>query len=54
MYLREVSIRTREGWRGYIAFDTAPESWMAQQTQYDLWKAWQNRSELNVKRLKAA
>ncbi len=37
-----------------IAFDTTPESWLTQQTQYDLWKAWQKRSELKVERLKAA
>jgi len=37
-----------------MAFDTTPESWMAQQTQYDLWKVWQKRSELKVVRLKAA
>lgn len=37
-----------------IAFDTTPESWMAHQTQYDLWKAWQKRNELKVERLKAA
>lgn len=37
-----------------MAFDTTPESWMAQQTQYDLWKVWQKRSELKVERLKAA
>lgn len=37
-----------------IAFDTTPESWMVQQAQYDLWKAWQKRSELKVERLKAA
>jgi addiction module HigA family antidote len=37
-----------------MAFDTTPECWMAQQTQYDLWKVWQKRSELKVERLKAA
>lgn len=37
-----------------IAFDTTPESWLAQQTQYDLWKAWQKRNDLKVERLKAA
>ncbi len=37
-----------------IAFDTSAESWLNQQTQYDLWKAEQQRSELNVKKLSAA
>ena len=37
-----------------MAFDTTPESWMAQQTQYDLWKVWQKRSGLKVERLKVA
>ena len=37
-----------------IAFDTTPESWLAQQTQYDLWKAWEKRKDLKVERLKAA
>jgi len=29
-----------------IAFDTTPESWMAQQTQYDLWRAGKKRKAL--------
>lgn len=37
-----------------IAFDTSAESWMNQQTQYDLWQAEQRRDELQVKRLSAA
>ncbi len=37
-----------------IAFDTTPESWLTQQTQYDLWKAWAKRKDLKVERLKAA
>lgn len=37
-----------------IAFDTTAESWLAQQLQYDLWKAEQNRDKLDVKRLAAA
>ena len=37
-----------------IAFDTSAESWLNQQTQYDLWKAEQHRKELQVKRLVAA
>ena len=34
-----------------IAFDTTAESWLNQQTQYDLWQAEQHRKELRVKRL---
>jgi len=34
-----------------IAFDTSAESWLNQQTQYDLWNAEQHRKELRVKRL---
>lgn len=37
-----------------IAFDTTAESWLNQQTQYDLWNAEQHRKELRVKRLVAA
>mgnify|MGYP002725698522 CR=1 FL=1 len=33
------------------AFDTAPESWLNQQVQYDLWMAEQRLAELHVKRL---
>ena len=29
-----------------IAFDTTPESWMAQQAQYDLWRANKKRKAL--------
>ncbi len=36
-----------------IAFDTSAESWLNQQTQFDLWKAEQHRSELHVERLSA-
>ena len=32
-----------------IAFDTTPESWMAQQAQYDLWKASKKRKALEKK-----
>ncbi len=31
-----------------IAFRTSSESWLNQQTQYDLWLAEQHRKELNV------
>jgi addiction module HigA family antidote len=37
-----------------IAFDTSPESWLNQQTQYDLWVAKKERKKLRVKRLHAA
>ena len=37
-----------------IAFDTSPESWLNQQSQYDLWQAEQNRDSLKVRRLSAA
>jgi len=37
-----------------IAFDTTSESWLNQQSQYDLWNAEQRRKELQVKRLVAA
>jgi addiction module HigA family antidote len=36
-----------------IAFDTSAQSWLNQQSQYDLWLAEQNRSELNVQKLVA-
>ena len=37
-----------------IAFDTSSESWLNQQSQYDLWQAEQHRKDLNVSRLSAA
>ena len=37
-----------------IAFDTSAESWLNQQSQYELWHAEQYRKELNVKKLVAA
>ncbi len=37
-----------------IAFNTSSESWLNQQTQFDLWQAEQHRKELRVKRLSAA
>ena len=36
-----------------IAFNTSSESWMNQQTQYDLWEAEKHRDKLDVKRLSA-
>ncbi len=37
-----------------IAFNTSPESWMNQQSQYDLWLAKKDKKRLRVKRLSAA
>ena len=37
-----------------IAFDTSPESWLNQQTQYDLWQAKKDKKRLRVKKLSAA
>jgi addiction module HigA family antidote len=37
-----------------IAFDTSPESWLNQQTQYDLWHAKKAIKRLRVKKLCAA
>jgi antitoxin HigA-1 len=37
-----------------IAFSTSSESWINQQSQYDLWQAEQHRSELHVRTLSAA
>jgi addiction module HigA family antidote len=37
-----------------IAFDTSPESWLNQQTQYDLWIAQKEKKKLRVKKLRAA
>jgi addiction module HigA family antidote len=36
-----------------IAFDTTAESWLNQQTQFDLWHAEQSRKQLRVTRLAA-
>ena len=36
-----------------IAFDTSAESWLNQQTQYDLWHAEQRRKQLHVTKLAA-
>ena len=37
-----------------IAFGTSAESWLNQQSQYDLWLAEQQRDHLHVSRLSAA
>jgi addiction module HigA family antidote len=34
-----------------LAFDTTPESWLNQQTQYDLWAARKANKKLRVKKL---
>jgi addiction module HigA family antidote len=37
-----------------IAFNTSSESWINQQSQYDLWQAEQHRNELQVSKLTVA
>jgi addiction module HigA family antidote len=37
-----------------IAFETSPESWLNQQTQYDLWLVGRGKKKLRVKKLCAA
>lgn len=37
-----------------IAFDTSAESWLNQQSQYDLWQVRQKQREIKVERLYAA
>ena len=37
-----------------MAFGTSSESWLIQQSQYDLWEAEKKRKQLNVKKLSAA
>lgn len=37
-----------------MAFDTTPESWLTQQSQYDLWVASQRAKGMKVKKLYAA
>jgi addiction module HigA family antidote len=36
-----------------IAFNTSSESWLSQQSQYDLWQAEQKRNEFTVERISA-
>ena len=36
-----------------IAFNTTSESWLNQQSQYDLWQVEQKRSEFTVERISA-
>jgi addiction module HigA family antidote len=37
-----------------LAFGTTSESWLNQQSQYDLWEAEKKRKQLNVKKLSVA
>ena len=37
-----------------IAFDTTPESWLNQQTQYDLWLAKKGEKNIKVRKLYGA
>lgn len=37
-----------------IAFNTSSESWLNQQSQYDLWQVEQHRKDLHVTQLSAA
>jgi antitoxin HigA-1 len=37
-----------------LAFGTTSESWLNQQSQYDLWQAEKKRNQLKVKKLSAA
>jgi addiction module HigA family antidote len=37
-----------------IAFETSAESWLNQQSQFDLWQAEQSRASLQVRKLSAA
>lgn len=37
-----------------IAFNTSAESWLSQQSRYELWHAEQHRKDLNVKKLVTA
>jgi addiction module HigA family antidote len=37
-----------------LAFGTSSESWLNQQTQFDLWEAEKKRKRLNVEKLSAA
>jgi addiction module HigA family antidote len=44
-------ISTEMAIRLSLAFDTSPESWLNQQTQYDLWLTRQKMKEFKVERL---
>jgi addiction module HigA family antidote len=51
---RKAGISPEMAVRLSIAFNTSSESWLNQQTQYDLWQAEQHRGELHVTPLCAA
>ena len=36
------------------AFGGSPESWLQQQMQYDLWRAWTNRKEIPIRQFVTA
>ena len=48
---RRAGISTEMAIRLSLAFDTSPESWLNQQTQYDLWLTRQKVQEFKVERL---
>ena len=50
---RRAGISPEKAVRLSIAFGTSAESWMGQQTQYDLARAERKRKHLEVKRLTA-
>jgi addiction module HigA family antidote len=50
----KAGISTEMAVRLSIAFNTSSESWMIQQSQYDLWQAEAHRDKLHVKPLIAA
>ena len=47
----KAGIRPEMAVRLSIAFNTSSESWMNQQSQYDLWQAEQHRNELQVSKI---
>lgn len=51
---RRADISSEIAVRLSIAFDTSAESWLNQQTQFDLWNAEQRRKGLKVERIPAA
>jgi len=50
----KAGIRPEMAIRLSIAFNTTSESWLTQQSQYELWHAEQHRKDLKVKKLVAA
>ncbi len=51
---RKTGISPEMAVRLSIAFNTSAESWLNQQTQYDLWQAEKHREYLQVKQLTVA